>query len=973
MMVGNNSLITKFEITMEYFLQNIAKNLYGAYGDELDRHCLVFPNRRAGLYFMKYLSSVITRPAWSPGVYTINELFSSYSSLRTASSEILLFELYKVYRKIRQAPEKFDDFYFWGDMLLNDFDDVDKYIVDARMLFNNVVDLKNIDRQFGELTPEQIEVIRRFWINFDPDRPTKQKNSFVDIWSALLDLYTEFRKALRSKAMAYEGMIFRDLAESAKEGSDPEPDWKMIHFIGFNALNECEKVLMKGLKKRGKAKFYWDYDNTYIGENKINSAGYFMRNNLLLFGNDMSPEWKYDTYLSENFEEVKRTVIETSSDVAQVKLLPELIRKLPGLSAESAHHTAIVLSDENLLIPVLTSLPEDTGDVNVTMGYPLRQTLVYTFIRHLMDLQRNSSSSGEYVRFGHRDVLNVLKHPLAETLASQYPKEVINEIIQANLLWVPGRFFAGKGNLEVIFAKPLTAAVLSAYFRNILSLAGSLSMKGTSEGMADQISNEFLYRAALAVNRLESIISQDDVEFSCETYMKILDKVLKLQSVPFSGEPLSGIQVMGILETRALDFTNLIILSVNEGIMPSVSSASSFIPFNLREAFGLPSVNHQESIYAYHFYRLLHRAEHVTFLYNSNSDGLKTGEMSRFLNQMKYDEKLKPEFQNLSFEIRSHGAPAGSVARTEIHRQRLIGRFTEKGRVLSPSAINTWLGCSMRFYYRYVNDLKEPEVVSGDIDPAMLGEILHGIMQTLYSEYMGKVLTENAIDSLIADNARLESIIIASIDLKFKGGHDRRIEGTELIIREVLKAYVVKILKFDRSLAPLALLDLEGSRNFEMSLSAGDKVLELLIGGVVDRIDRIGGNVRVVDYKTGSVATKIDSIGDLFEADRSKDFDAWLQTLLYCESLLSGNPDWNISPSVYKIKKMSGSLSDRLRIKTDPKNDTILEDYRSVREEFLSYLKQTVADIFSADAPFVMTEDIRGKCNWCPYRGLCAR
>ncbi len=658
--------------------------------------------------------------------------------MQIASNEVLLFELYKVYRSVKKSPESFDEFYFWGDMLLDDFDDVDKYLVDARLLYRNVLDIKNIDHQFGGLSEEQIEIIKKFWVNFETEKPTREKIGFVDIWSVLIDLYNGFRSSLREQNIAYEGMIFRDLAENREDDFYSGIEWDMVHFIGFNALNECEKSVMKKFRKEGKARFYWDYDNSYIKKGNQNSAGFFMRENLKIFGNDMPRDWNYNTLLSESIPVVRRRVIETSSDVAQVKLIPELVNQLPDLTEETAHHTAIVLADENLLMPVLTSLPENIGDINITMGYPLKQSLVYTLMKHLMELQRNASGSAGAVRFGYKDVISILKHTLISELLKEDDTQILREITETNLVWVPAERFYRSPDLSIIFTRPAAAADLSVYFKNILSRIAScnddLKDESGNRSTSQNIRTEFIYRIVLSLNRLETIAGSSDVTFSTETYMRILDKLLRIQSVPFSGEPLSGIQIMGILETRTLDFKNLVILSVNEGVLPSVSTGSSFIPFSLREAFGLPSINHQESIYAYHFYRLLQRAENVTFLYNSNSEGLRSGEMSRFLVQMKYDTLLKPEFRDLSFEIKSHRIIGDRIARTEEHLKQLKSRFADQSsaRVLSPSAINTWLSCRMKFYYRYVNGLREPEIVTKDIDPAMLGEILHDVMRKLY-------------------------------------------------------------------------------------------------------------------------------------------------------------------------------------------------------------------------------------------------
>ncbi len=960
---------------MEYFLERIARSLTDEFGNKLNRHCLVFPGRRAGLYFLRYLAARIQKPVWAPPILTINELFRSFSPLHAVGSEKLLFELYRIYRKLKPSPESFDDFYFWGEMLLNDFDDVDKYLIDASLLFRNIKDIKTIDQQFGSLTENQIGIIKRFWVNFNPDQPTNEKTEFISIWSLLYDLYSGFRKSLKEQNLAYEGMIFRDLAENPDLYPFPDGNWDMIHFIGFNALNNCEKEIMKRYRKAGNARLYWDYDNSYIREGKLNSAGFFLRENLKIFGNDMPKDWNYDTMISSGVPKANRRVIEASSDVAQVKLVTQLLREIPDLSTDNAHHTAVVLADENLLVPIMTSLPENTGDINITMGYPLKQTLVYTLVKHLMDLQRSAIVSGEDILFDHKEVIGILKNSLMEELMSVADKNIIGEIIKTNLLWIPSSHFGHSEFLAIIFRKPETPALLSEYFREVLSAVASDKAITDSENENAQhnIRNEYIYRVILSINKLSSIVNSPDVIFNTNTYIRILDRMLRIQSVPFSGEPLSGIQIMGILETRALDFKNLIILSANEGTLPAVSAGSSFIPVSLREAFGLPSLNHQESVYAYHFYRLMQRAENVTFTYNSNSEGLRSGEMSRFLIQMKYDEKMKPEFKDLSFEIRTRVPVSESIERTDDHVLRLSEQFLDKsgGRILSPSAINTWLSCRMKFYYRYVNHLKEPLKMSSEIDPAMMGNILHDIMSNLYHDFRGQILTAEIIDNLLLNKQLLQKVTDETIKQELNSGANGTVSGNEIIMREVIFTYLFRILKMDRSLVPLEIRNLEDSFSFVLKSSSNGSSFELLTGGKVDRIDVYRGVTRIVDYKTGNVSDSIGSIDDLFIDDRKKDCDGWLQTLIYCEAYLSNNKDRKVRPSVYKIKKMTnGFVNDRLRLK-DP--EMVIDDYSIIREEFIQRLGTLVSKIFSKDEPFTMTCDNRGKCSYCPYKALCLR
>jgi hypothetical protein len=965
---------------MEYFLERIAKSLYSEFGDQTAEHCIIFPNRRAGLFFIKYLAAELRKPVWSPSVMTINDLFRTFSGLRPAENEILLFELYRVYRSLRNNAETFDEFYYWGDMLLNDFDDTDKYLVDASGLFKNVSDLKKIDGQFGGLTDEQEEIIKRFWTNFNPDRMTNEKSKFISIWSILNDLYLGFRKNLISKNIAYEGMIFRDVIENRTWSKASESKWRMFHFVGFNALNECEKAIMKVLKEEGKARFYWDYDNSYVKTGQLNSAGYFLRDNIAIFGNNMPDDWSYDTFLSQVPGKAKRQVIETSSDVAQIKLIPELIRKIPGLTPDNAHETAVVLADENLLMPVLTSLPPEIPDVNITMGYPMRQTTVFSLIEQLLELQRNSRITDGLTLFWYMDVLRIVKNSLIVRISGEQDEEIIREINKKNLLSVPEHFFTGKGVAEKIFRKQSTPALLSDYIREILSLiVADTSQTGndnTSELFPVNIRNEFIYRVVLAINRIDNVIQNSDISFTADTWGRILDRLLRMQSVPFSGEPLSGIQIMGILETRALDFKNLIIISVNEGLLPSVTASSSFIPFSLREAFGLPSVNHQESIYAYHFCRLLHRAENIHFIFNSNSEGLRSGEISRFLQQMKYDPGLKPEFTNLRFEISNPAAVGTVIERTAEHNRRLHDRFypVNDTNRLSPSAINTWLNCRMKFFYRYVNDLKEPEKISDEIDPAMLGTFLHEVMKNLYSGYIGKVIDKTELDSISNDREGLSRLISRAINKQFNRKSDSLVAINESIVRNVLLVHISRILDLDNKAVPFRIVALEKPVRFRISVNNEGVSSEIWTGGIIDRVDTVNGMTRIVDYKTGKVSDSIKQIEELFREDRIKDSDGWLQTLLYCEGYLSLEPGERVRPSIYKIISASGEqVNDHLIIKRSGKDGTPVEDYAMVREEFMHDLQSAAGTILSSSEPFMMTNDIWGKCSYCPYRVLCKR
>ncbi|MFZ2338170.1 MAG: PD-(D/E)XK nuclease family protein [Bacteroidales bacterium] len=964
---------------MVYFLERIAKHLYESTGGDIGRHCLVFPSRRAGLYFMKYYSALLEKPAWAPVTLTSNEFFGSFSDLMVADTEVLLFELYRVYLSLNRRGESFDEFYFWGDMLLNDFDDVDKYMADARVVFRNVEDFRNIDAKFGDLDPEQAEIIKQFWRNFEPEKQSPQKDGFITVWSILEELYSGFRKALRSSGLAYEGMIMRDVAESFGSGKMHDLKWEKVHFIGFNALNKCELTLMKQLQDQGKACFYWDYDTSYIGDGNTNSAGLFMNRNLKVFRNDMPADWQYGTLLSLPGSDVTRRVIGTASDNVQVKLIPELLGSLPALPPEEAHHTAVILVDENLIVPLLTSLPGGIGDINITMGYPLKMTGVYSLVKHILNLQRNASAEGNEILFSRREVIDILRHPLVADVSGNEERSISAEIQSGNLFRIPAGFLCKTRLMEAIFKKSDTPLEFSDYLINILEM---VSAGGSGDDLEDpdslmqrKLRNEFLHTVLKTIRRLEPVADSQDVTFRIDTYIRILDKILRNQSVPFTGEPLSGIQIMGFLETRALDFRNIIMLSVNEGTLPSVSTGSSFIPYSIREAFGLPVINHQESLYAYHFFRLLHRAENVTFVYNSDSSGMRTGEMSRFLTQMKYARLISPETVTLNFDIRTGSPENSEIEKTDMHRERLLKLYSgEQARsMLSPTAINTWLNCRMRFYYRYVSGLKEPDQISPEIDHAVFGQVLHRIMKEIYTVAPGKDITADYIDSLSGNTAFLNGLIDQTVDSIYGQDHRRPESGNDIIIKDILLVYLRRILAADRYISPFAMVGTEEEHRFNLPVRSDGKELRIRTGGSIDRIDRVGGRLRIVDYKTGEVAAKIPSLDDLFTDDRKKEFDGWLQTLLYCEAWLSNNPAEAVRPSIYRVKELKqAKADDALKIKEDKNSEWILEDYRTVRETFMAGITGVVASIFSSGEPFRMTKSL-AKCNYCPYRGLCRR
>jgi hypothetical protein len=985
-----------------YFLERVAEQLYEDYGSSLNRHCLVFPNRRAGLFLMKHLAAKAGKPLWAPRSVTINELFNDSSRHTIASTENLVFELYRLYRALAKTEETFDNFYFWGEMLLNDFDDVDKYLVDARALFTNISDLHAIDEKFGGLTPEQMEVIKQFVENFRAGSDSDQKRDFEFTWSLLFPLYESFRELLATKGLAYEGMVFRGVVTSLSSDTPPEGilnEYEQYHFIGFNALNNCEKKLLSFLKKSGKARFYWDIeDNMYFREDP--KAGFFIRPNIGQFGQDLIWSAGGDdkgirhsqsssstcsnggsTGPGNDIDAIGRTtktgigkirIIDIPSDTGQAKLLPNLLESLNIVAKAGEHHrTAVILADENLLPAVLSSIPPVVTDINVTMGYPFSMTVVYSLLRALLDLQERPYNYGNKILYDYRKVMPVLSNPLVVRSAGAAAAEKAAGLIKRNAALVPATYFDDNEFLSSLFKLTDDAVSLCNYLRsNFLTITTALSNTDDEAAEKDPLTPEFLYRANQVLNRLEPILSDQTVTITRETFIRLADRIFREIKVPFRGEPLRGIQIMGLLESRALDFDNLIILSANEGVMPKSSAGASYIPYNLREVFGLPTINHQDSIYSYYFTRLCSRAKQMIFVYNSSPEGLRTGEMSRFLLRIKYSPDFSPEY--LSAYTRMNQRPLVPEVRERaendivaLEKRYLSG---EESSSLSPSAINTWLNCSMKFYYAYVCDLREADRITAGIDPAKFGTILHEVVSKIYEPFTGQIVSSATISKIAADHLANTAIIDDVLGRVYYGGTGAPVTGTGLLTADIVAMYLKKVLNIDDKLAPFTMVSLEESYKRALSINYGGSERELFLGGKIDRIDERGGIRRLIDYKTGSAGLEVRSPDDLFETDKYNLNDAATQTLIYCVIMSDKVGYERLRPVIYALRSGSGGdFDDRLTIAGSP-----VDDFSLISERFTELLKATMTQMFDRNHPFIKTT-VKVRCGYCPYRKLCQR
>lgn len=946
---------TKQEISMKIFLKEIASNLLNEYKGELAKHCIVVPNNRSILFFRKYMSELITEPIFMPSLHTITSLLSAQSNLKQAEQVQLVFELYKIFIETLNRKESIDEFYYWGEMLINDFDDIDKYLVDPELIFANLADLKKIDQKFGALSEDIITIIKQFWTNFEASNMTGEKEDFLRVWEKLADIYRSFISELKLKGLGYEGMIIRDQVERLRsEPSTWHSDIRMFHFIGFNALNKCERVILRSLKKEGRARFYWDYDPWYVN-NKDHEAGYFIRQNISGFPADK------DIIPSEQTCSVK--VFSAPSDVAQAKLIPSLIKEYE--LSDDPNETAIILADENLLTPVLNSLPAEVQNINITMGYPLYQTPVYSLVHQLLGLQKNRRGNGDNASFYYNDVINILQH---QYIAFNYPDDsdsVIKEIKTRNLLRIKRDSLQLNGLFNMIFTGEFKNRT---YLQEILNYIFELL-----EPRDFNLQQEYIYSLILPLNQLGMTLKESGMDIGIDLYTRLIDRIMRKVVMPFSGEPLQGIQVMGILETRTLDFKNIIFLSANEEKIPKSPAGYSYIPYNLREAFGLPTIKHSDSIYAYYFYRLLHRAENVKYIYNSSAEGTRSGEMSRFLLQLKYDQRYVSSFRDTRFIILPPAKVKDSIIRTDnVTRLFESFLFTDNENYLSPSGINTWITCNMRFYYRYIAGIKEPEDILEEVDYLSFGNILHHAMKEIYDPYTRRILDSAELNKLIGSYDLIKSMAEQAFRKVFMKNSSGRIRGKNLIITSIIERMIGQILKADTNYTPLEIIGLEKKITGTVTFTLNGIEKKTLVGGTIDRVDRTGGIYRILDYKSGADNVEINNLEDLFDYNAKNRNSAAFQTLLYCELFMQNTNKPEMRPSLYPVRNIfTANFSDTFIIKHGAGKGA-LESYRIIREEFLEGLKKVISDIFNHNRDIVMTSD-RQKCRQCPYNVLCNR
>ena len=959
--------------TTRTFLEYVAEDMLAKWGTDMSRIVVVFPNKRAALFMNEYMARMAGKPMWSPAYTTISELFGKHSEYVVGDSIKLVCDLHKSFVKCTGIDETLDHFYGWGQLLLTDFDDIDKNMADADKIFCNLKDIHELD-DLSYLTDEQRELLKRFFANFSHDQETELKKRFLSLWSHFGDIYHDYNQRLRNQGIGYEGAIYREVATR----KDIEFEYDTYIFVGFNLLQKVEQELFANLKKAGKAHFYWDFDTYYMPRNNsayTNAAGKYIAMYLEDFPNEL------DVCSADIYQNMRRpkdvSFVMASTENIQARYASQWLREEGRCLA--GRKTAVVMCDEAILAPIIQSLPPEADKVNITSGFPLGMTPIASFVSLLLDTY-TSGIAGKGTCYRAQYASKLLRHAYTRYISDK-ANDVYATIKEQHLVYPDHATLTMNGEdkgLALLFKTINIGNVhLLHHVETIIKLIG-VNAKDTE----DAFLQESVFRMYTIINRLEQLAANGDMDVDINTLRRLIKQLIAAATIPFHGEPVVGIQIMGVLETRNLDFKHLLLLSCNEGNMPKGVNDSSFIPYAIRKAHGLTTIDNKVAIYSYYFHRLLQRAEDITIVYNNTTDNGHTGEMSRFMLQMMVDGQQKIKHYNLLADNSPIAHKPKSVSKTGSIKEKLDGMKS-----LSPSAINRYIKCPLMFFYQYVASIKEPDCEDDVVDNRMFGTIFHKSAQLIYDDIMshnnGRI-EKASIQKYLNTKGLLESIVDRAFNEElFKVKNSMRspyYNGLHLINRKVLIEYLRQLLHSDQRTAPFEMLALEYAVYTQIAFETEDNnVRKIRIGGIIDRLDRVTdartgvSTIRVVDYKTGIQATrKIKEIEEIFSDMNisQKHSDYYLQAILY-SLIVDNSTKYNkqkdcVSPALLFVKQASKENYDPV-LEIDSQK---IANVREYKVEFEQHLKEVLHDIFNTNLPFTPTTD-NTRCDKCAYRRIC--
>lgn len=923
---------------MEPFLEKLAKHVV-ANSEKLEDVAIVLPSKRGKTFFKAYLGQQLSRPAWAPQLYSIDEFMEELSGLKKADPMHIMLEFYSMYSRTSGVEPDFKDFCSWGGVMLQDMNEIDSYMVNGKELFDYLSEARAL----------------QLW-NPGEEKLTEFQLKYLDFWRSIGHYYEEFRIHLLQKGYGYAGLIFRTAAERLK--ADPSSlKWSKVIFAGFNALTPAETDIISTLKKAGKCELAWDADEYYLNDEN-QEAGKFLRR-LLDRKKDNAAQW-ISKDLLEGKKEIK--IISVSQNTAQTRVAGQLITDV--LREGKASETGLVLADESLLLPMLENLPAAVTALNITMGYPFKASPVYNFIHSVLELHfRNKTEKTKKEKnFYYRNVRELLGNPVTSfLLKTEKEKRAVQTLIQtfdkANRLFISAsemRFL--DGSVAKLFSESTDPKLL---LYDLCSCFEEVIVRVKEEGT---INGEFVLAGLKMLRKVSEFCGMPGVDASGLLYL--FQTFSSAHTIPFFGEAVRGMQMMGILETRTLDFKNIILLSANEGILPSTSRQNSFVPIEIKRLFKLPTYAERDAVFAYHFYRMIQRAENVWIVYTSSVSENGPGEKSRYVAQLQHElPKSNPSVVidelTLTFKAEQKEINGVNIKKNQ-EILDVIERKLRKG--ISPSAFNTWKDCNYRFYLRYVAGIEESGGVEDSIDAATFGSLVHKVLEEFYTPFVGKTIDEKAISRMMSEvEKKSEAVFLGEMkenDLK---------QGKNLLAFRVairfIKNFLAKEKEHIKSKGPLRIHGLEE----KLAATLDIKGIPVLISGYTDRIDETDGVLRIIDYKTGSVESSELKIKDLGDLAVNRNTNKSLQLMIYAW-LLSQDPrhqEKMIKSGIFALKKSSTGLNSVQFDGSDRLNKEVLEQFQKVLEELIS-------EMLDPEKPIGQTEDEK-VCGYCSYAGICGK
>lgn len=967
---------------MQPFLETLAEYIAQTHGLGTKRIAIILPNRRAGLFLRRYLAKATTVPIWAPDILAIEDFIHLKAGYTIPDQVTLLFNLYKAYANAEGNDARtFDEFMPWGNMLLADFDEIDRYMVKAHDVFEYLSEAKAIEN--WNLPGQELTIAEKQYIRF---------------YNSLAGIYEAFTTSLTSRHLAYHGLACRLLAESVADVSFDE--WDHVIFAGFNALSSSEKLLIDHLLKSGRAEIRWDADEYYMNT-EVQEAGKFLRG-YLKSGKLGEMQWIFKDFATgaKNIE-----VIGVAQQIGQAKVAGEILTDLLSGTNAAASETAVVLVDENLLMPVLNSIPEICSELNVTMGYPLRYTPIVSLMEALINLavnttkyKRISADNKITIRFFHRDIYEVLFHPQIRQLAEKQQ----DGLVKNDLKFLLARSFLSAADARSLFAgmfkelevaldpffdgQPITSPKLLLGLSNVINVIRDAAIGSKIDAQQSggaSLDLEYLFQFALITNRLRLLLAEMKVEPGVAVMQSIIRQMVMASTVPFYGEPLKGLQVMGMLETRTIDFKNIIILSANEGLLPGSKLSNSFLPADIRNNFGLPGYREKNAIFAYHFYRLLQRSENAWLIYNTESDEMGGGEKSRFIAQLLHELPVYNPLINIqqrTAEIPLTRPSADfniSIEKSPAIMQRLLERAIDPERGFSPSRLNIFLTCALQFYFSEILGIKEPDEVDDTIDAMQLGIVVHKVLEQLFHPYIGQNIDPGYYKVM---KSRTE-ILVEQGFKDIMPDYDFSM-GKNALLVQVAKRLVLNHLTAEFDFATVQaddnrnihLIALEHKMRSEIEiygLAEGAVPDKIYLNGTADRIDIVGDIIRIIDYKTGSVhenTLRLASTGALLEGKKQgMSFQLMMYAFLFSENKRELNiADGQIMESgIASLRSFNHGL---LKVTIDGRSQLTKADLLGMKE----VLKIILLRLFNKDEPFAQTEDIES-CRYCTFKSICNR